>query len=111
MLVVMAILALLLTVALPRYFGSLQRAKETVLKENLQVIRTTLDKFYADRGRYPQSLEELVEMKYLRAVPTDPLTDSYGTWQLLHGERGGEFLDVRSGAPGAGTDGVPYFSY
>ena len=108
MLVVMAILALLLTLALPRYFGSLQHAKETALKENLHVIRTTMDKFYADKGRYPQSLEELVELKYLRAVPSDPLTESNRTWQPVHT---GGLADVRSGAPGADSSGVPYSAY
>jgi general secretion pathway protein G len=111
MLVVMAILALLLTIALPRYFGSLQHAKETALRENLQVIRTTLDKFYADKGRYPQSLDELVELKYLRAVPADPLTESNRTWQLVQGDSTGGLTDVRSGALGSSSDGVPYSAY
>ena len=65
LLVVMAIVALLLSIALPRYFGSLDRSREVALKENLQVLRVTLDRFHADKGRYPDTLDELVEHKYL----------------------------------------------
>jgi len=67
LIVVMAIVSLLLTLALPRYFQSIDTSKETVLKENLRTVRETIDKFYGDTGRYPESLEELVERKYLRA--------------------------------------------
>lgn len=109
-LVVMAVIALLLTIALPRYFGSLEKSKEVVLKENLQVMRVTLDKFYADRGRYPQTLEELVTEKYLRNVPVDPMTESAQTWRTMHGVEGEStgIMDVHSGAVGKTKDGIPY---
>ena len=72
LIVVMAIVALLATLALPRYFHSVDHSKETVLRENLRIVRETIDKFYGDTGRYPDSLEELVERKYLRTLPVDP---------------------------------------
>lgn len=75
MLVVLAIVALLLSVATPRYFGSLEKGREVALQENLRVLRVTLDKFHADKGRYPDTLDELVEARYLREVPLDPITE------------------------------------
>ena len=110
LLVVLAIVALLATLALPRYFQSIDTAKETVLTENLRNTRETLDKFYADSARYPDSLEELVEKKYLRALPVDPLTESSATWTLLPPEEGikGKVRDLHSGAPGSGRNGRPY---
>lgn len=108
----MAIVALLLTIALPRYFGSLQHAKEEVLKENLQVLRETFDRFYADKGRYPASLEELVSMRYLREIPIDPITESNKTWQTKGAQLDEPGLaDIQSGAPGVASDGKPYASY
>ena len=83
MLVVMAIIALLLTLASPRYFGALEKSKDVALAENLKVLRVTLDRFYADKGRYPETLEELVEQKYLRSVPVDPVTESDRSWILV----------------------------
>lgn len=67
--IVMAIIALLLTLAAPRYFSSLERSKETVLRSNLAAMRDALDKFYSDTGKYPDTLEVLVEKKYLRSMP------------------------------------------
>lgn len=110
MLVVMAIIALLLTIALPRYFGSLDKAKDVALEENLRVLRVSLDKFYADKGRNPDTLDELVEHKYLRAVPLDPITESAANWVLVQSRdtnvKG--IVDVKSGAPGTGKDGRAY---
>ncbi len=110
MLVVMAVVALLLTIAVPRYFGSLDKSKEVALKENLQVLRVTIDKFYADKGRYPNTLEELVEQKYLRSVPLDPITETSTHWVLI-APRDAEaqgVADVKSGAPGQSRDGQRY---
>lgn len=114
LLVVMSIIALLLTIALPRYFGSVDKAKEVVLQENLQVLRATLDKFYADKGHYPATLEELVQQRYLRAVPADPLTVSNATWVTLPPPDGGPqdgVANVKSGAPGQARDGRSYADY
>src|SRR5258706_12914630 len=83
LLVALAIIALLLSLAVPRYFGSLSRAEEAVLKENLTSMRDALDKHYADTGKYPASLEDLVTKKYLRNVPTDPVTQSQSTWIVV----------------------------
>lgn len=83
LMVVMAIIATLLTIATPRYFAHLDRAKEAALRETLSVTRDAIDKFYGDMGRYPKSLDELVEKRYLRRVPFDPITDSSETWTLL----------------------------
>ncbi|MFT4173245.1 MAG: prepilin-type N-terminal cleavage/methylation domain-containing protein [Rhodocyclaceae bacterium] len=112
LLVVMAIIALLLTLAVPRYFSSLDRSKEAVLMENLRTTRETIDKFYSDQGRYPESLGELVDMKYLRALPRDPVTDSTGTWIIISPEPPyrGQVYDIKSGARGATRQGRPYSS-
>jgi general secretion pathway protein G len=112
LLIVMAIVALLMTIAFPRYWGVLDQSKEVVLQENLKVLRLTLDRFYADQGHYPNTLEELVENQYLREVPIDPLTESPRTWVLLpsnNPEIQG-VADVKSGAPGQTRAGKAYGS-
>ena len=76
LLVVLSIIALLLSLAVPKYIHSVDVAKEAVLNENLHLVRETIDKFYGDKGRYPESLDELVNEKYLRALPFDPITGS-----------------------------------
>lgn len=110
MLVAMAIIALLLTLALPRYFSGLERSKDAVLMENLKTTREVIDKFYGDNGRYPESLYELVEKKYLRSVPIDPVTNSNRTWIIIPPEQPyrGQVYDIKSGARGATRDGRPY---
>jgi len=106
----MAVVALLLTIALPRYFQSIDVSKETVLVENLRVTRDAIDKFYSDTGRYPESLEELVEKKYLRSVPYDPIVESSERWVIAAppGDLKGNVYDLRSGAPGAARNGKPF---
>lgn len=110
LLVVLAIVATLLSLVAPQYFGSVDRAKEQVLKENLATLRSTIDKYYADTGRYPESLQQLVERRYLRAVPQDPVAQSAESWVLVAPPKGdkGAVFDVRSGAPGAGRDGKAF---
>lgn len=108
--IVMAVIALLLTIAAPRYFHSIDRSKEAVLRSNLATTRDALDKYFSDNGRYPGDLATLVTAKYLRALPLDPFTESTSTWTVVAPdtpEKGG-VLDIRSGAPGAGADGTPY---
>jgi general secretion pathway protein G len=110
LMVVLAIVALLLSLVAPHYAGRLTRAEETVLRENLLTMRDALDKHYADAGRYPERLEDLVAKRYLRAIPLDPVTQSSTTWVVVppaDPEKGGVY-DVRSGAPGAGPGGKPY---
>lgn len=109
-LVAMAIVATLLTLVAPRFFGSIDRAKEAALRENLENLRQTIDKYHADTNSYPASLQTLVEKRYIRKVPVDPLTDRDDTWQTdppPDPEQGGIY-DVHSGAPGKGSDGRPY---
>ncbi|MBE2257978.1 MAG: prepilin-type N-terminal cleavage/methylation domain-containing protein [Candidatus Accumulibacter sp.] len=111
LLVVLSILALLLTLAVPRYLHSIEVSKEAVLRENLHLVRETIDKFYGDKGRYPDSLEELVSEKYLRSLPYDPITESTSTWTLIApdaGDVGGGVYDLKSGAIGAARDGKPF---
>jgi general secretion pathway protein G len=108
--VVLAIVATLMTIAVPRYFDSLEKSKEAALIENLRVLRETIDKFYADSGRYPEKLEDLVDRRYLRAVPIDPITESVSTWRLLPppDTDKGRIFDVKSGAPGQTRRGKAY---
>jgi general secretion pathway protein G len=109
LLVVLAIIALLLTLAMPRYFSSLDRAKVDALRHDLATMREAIDKYYGDNGQYPDSLNQLVEKKYLRAIPPDPLTDSSDTWVVEPPKEGqGAVYDVRSGARGQTTDGKEY---
>ena len=110
LIVVMAIVALLATLALPRYFHSVDHSKETVLRENLRIVRETIDKFYGDTGRYPDSLEELVERKYLRTLPVDPVTEKVDGWTIItpDSDAKGRVYDVKSTAPGNTSDGRPF---
>ncbi|MEF9388504.1 type II secretion system protein [Ralstonia solanacearum species complex bacterium KE056] len=112
LLVVLAIVAVLLTLAVPRYFSSVDRAKDTVLVENLRTTRDAIDKFFSDTGRYPNALDELVQRSYLRTVPHDPVTDSADTWVLSPPEAAykGRVRDLHSGAKGNARDGRPYGS-
>lgn len=110
LLVVLAIVALLSTLAMPRYFQSIDTAKETILADNLRITRETIDKFYGDTGRYPESLAELVDKKYLRALPKDPIADSSTAWSIVppDGEIKGKVFNIRSGAVGVTRAGVAY---
>ena len=110
LLVVLGIIALLLTLAVPRYFPSVDSAKETILADNLRSTRATIDQFFGDTGRYPDTLEQLVEKKYLRALPVDPITETTTSWILIAPEEGskGGVADLKSGAPGNDRHGKPY---
>jgi general secretion pathway protein G len=110
LLVVLAIVALLLSLAVPRFFPSIDSSKETVLAENLRNTRAVIDQYYADTGRYPDSLDQLVEKKYLRALPVDPIADSSTSWILIPPDDAskGALYSVRSGAPGNDRSGKPY---
>ena len=110
LLVVLAIVSLLLTLAVPRYFHSVDTARETVLIENLSIARETIDKFFEDTGRYPDSLEELVEKKYLRALPFDPIVNSSTGWTIVPPDdtSKGRVYDLHSAAQGTGRTNVPY---
>ncbi len=113
LLVVMSIIATLLMIAVPRYFHSLDRSREAVLRQDLSVMRDAIDKFYGDLARYPDTLAELVERHYLRGVPTDPETKSNDTWVLIPSEdpEVTGTRDVHSGAQGTASDGTEFISW
>jgi general secretion pathway protein G len=110
LLVVLAALGLLLAIAAPRYTRHVDQAREITLRHNLRGIREAIDKFYADRSRYPKDLQELAKERYLREVPYDPVTDRSDTWIALPppGQQEGAVQDVRSGAVGRAQDGSAY---
>jgi len=113
LIIVMAIIATLLTIAVPRYYASLDRSKEAVLKENLYQMRDSIGKYYADKGKYPATLDALASDKYLRKVPVDPITESAESWVVVppqDPEKGGVF-DVKSGAQGKALDGTEYSAW
>ena len=113
LLVVMAVIATLLTIAVPRYYTSLDRSKEVVLKENLYQMRDAIGKYYGDKGKYPESLDALASERYLRKVPLDPITESTTTWVVVTPEdpQKGGVIDVRSGAQGKALDGTEFTTW
>ena len=112
LIVVMAIVALLVSVAAPRYLHSIDRAREATLRTSLAVMREAIDRYAADRGRYPETLQALVDARYLRALPEDPMTGRRDAWVLLapppDAVLQGQVSDVRSGAAGRARDGALY---
>ena len=110
LLVVMAIIAMLLSLTVPRYFHSVDKSKEAALHSDLSGFREAIDKYYGDNGKYPDSLDDLVVKKYLRDIPPDPITGSNQTWVVVAPENSslGKVYNVKSAAPGNGRDGTPY---
>ena len=110
LLAVMVIIALLLTVAAPKYFGSVDRSRESILHQDLATMREALDKYYGDTGQYPDDIQDLVKRKYLRSIPRDPITDSDTTWVIVAptNDAKGAVYDIKSGASGNGADGTAY---
>ena len=112
LIVVMAIVALLVSITTPRYLLSLQRAREASLRSSLQTLRAAIDQYTADRGHYPDTLDALVAGRYLRDAPEDPLTGRRDSWVLLapapDSLLAGNVWDVRSGAAGRSRDGGLY---
>ncbi len=110
LLVVMAIIGTLLTIAVPRYFRSLQRSREAVLKQDLSAMRESIDRFYGDTGSHPPTLAVLVEKHYLRSIPVDPIAKSADKWVVVTSDDpdDGGITDVKSGAEGTGENGVAY---
>lgn len=113
LLVVLTILAVLITIAYPTYFNRLDRSKETLLKQELQTVRESIDRFYADEGRFPETLDELVEKKYINKLPYDPITEKNDTWTTTPPEEGyeGNVADLHSGAGEVASDGSQYDSW
>jgi general secretion pathway protein G len=113
LLVVMAIIATLLSLALPRYVDGLRRAEEAALRQNLALLRDAIDKHYADTGRYPATLDELVARRYLRAIPPDPVTGAVDTWATVPPPpaESGKVYDVHSGSAALARDGSPFSTW
>lgn len=110
-LVVLTIIAILLTLVAPRYFDSVDRSKEKVLRHDLIVMRSAIDQYLGDRNEYPNSLQDLVDGRYLREVPVDPITDQRDTWVFSEpttNEHEGSIADVFSGSPLISSEGTPY---
>jgi general secretion pathway protein G len=114
LMIVVSIVGILAAIAAPSYQWGLIRARESVLREDLYIFRSTIDQFYADQGKYPDSLAELSDKKYLRDVPKDPFTKANDTWQTIAPPQAdgqkveGNVYDVHSGSTLIGTDGKPY---
>ena len=114
LMIVVSIVGILLALAIPNFQQSAMKAKETALKQNLFTMRAVLDQYYADRGDYPDNLEVLVEAKYLRAIPMDPLTKSSTTWIEIYEEQeegddsSAGVYDIKSGSDDVARDGTPY---
>ena len=113
LLIVVALIAIITALAVPQFRHTPQKAKEAVLKEDLYTLRDVIDQYFTDKGKYPATLEDLVESGYIRKVPVDPITGSSDSWQLEmaemeEGEDAGGIYDVHSGAPGNALDGTSY---
>lgn len=113
LLVVMLIIGTLLSLAVPRYFHTLERARETVLKHDLSVLREAIDKHYADLNEYPETLAVLVEKRYVREVPIDPFTKLTDTWTLIPSEDPDHegIRDIHSGSENMAMDGTAVSSW
>ena len=121
LIIVVAIIGILATIAMPKLLHTPDKAKEAVLRTDLRTFRDVIDQYYADKGKYPESLEALVEDGYLRAIPVDPMTKSADTWVPQYeepkldetppesdGEVQPGIMDVHSGSDEVGSDGRPY---
>lgn len=116
--IVMAIIAILASIAVPSYLASVKSAKEAVLKEDLHVMRDAIDSYTMDKGKAPQGLDDLVQAGYLKSIPTDPMTHSSETWvtstddtleSIDQSEPG--VNDVHSGSQDVGSDGQMYSTW
>lgn len=118
LMIVMAIIGILATLAVPSFIGAMRSAKEAVLKEDLHVLRTAIDSYTEDKQKAPQSLDDLIQDGYLKQIPVDPMTKSNETWvtqtsDALHNldQTDPGIDDVHSGSQEQGTDGQPYSSW
>ncbi|PYT16044.1 MAG: type II secretion system protein G [Acidobacteria bacterium] len=115
LLIVIAIIGIIAGIAVAQMQSAPKKAKESVLKEDLYALRDVIDQYFADKGKYPESLDTLVQEGYLRKVPVDPTTNSSESWQVVHAEAtdedtegAGGIIDVKSGADGTALDGSRY---
>lgn len=106
---VLVMIAMLVSIALPRYFQGLKKSQEAVLHEDLSVMRKAIDHYYGDKNSYPPSLQALVDERYLKAIPEDPLTEKTDTWQtVLPPDNTSRVYDVHSGSTEIAVNGTPY---
>ena len=115
LIIVMAIIGILMMIAVPRFKGAIRQAQEAVLKEDLHVLRTAIDSYTMDKQKAPQSLDDLLQDGYLRAIPADPFTKNKDSWQIIAppaptdgSEVKGSVYDVKSGSSLIGSNSVPY---
>jgi general secretion pathway protein G len=119
LMIVMAIIGILATLAIPSFVGAMKSAREAVLREDLHVMRAAIDSYTMDKQKAPQSLDDLIESGYLRSVPEDPMTHSKETWvtdtsdtlSSVDQTDSGGINDVHSGSQETGTDGQAYSSW
>ena len=118
LMIVMMIIGVLTTLAIPSFVGAVRSAKEAVLKEDLRVMRSAIDSYTMDKQKAPQSLDDLVQEGYLKVIPEDPMTKSRDTWQTsvsdsLHSldQTDPGIDDVHSGSEEPGSDGQPYSTW
>jgi general secretion pathway protein G len=110
---VISLIAILTAIALPNYKAAIIQAREAVLREDLFQFRDRIDQYYADKGKYPESLEALLEQGYLRAIPADPMTGS-ADWTAIPAEPDPDnpdlvgIYDVKSSSTGVSAGGTPY---
>lgn len=117
--IVLAVIGILLSIAIPVYEKSVVHARESALKQDLATLRSAIDQYTLDKEKAPQSLDELISAGYLRQIPKDPLTNSNSTWQVVQDENiiasdnqdTGGIVDVHSGATGTSSDGSAYNSW
>jgi general secretion pathway protein G len=118
LMIVMAVIGILLTIAIPAYLQAIKKAKEAVLKEDLHTMRTAIDQYTVDKEKAPQGLEDLVQAGYLKIIPIDPMTSRNDTWMTSESdtltdinETQGGIDDVKSGSQGLSLDGTSYNSW
>ncbi|HYE25247.1 MAG TPA: prepilin-type N-terminal cleavage/methylation domain-containing protein [Clostridia bacterium] len=118
LMIVMSVIVILMTVAIPNYQRSMVQARETVLRNNLFTLRSVIDQYTLDKQKAPQSLQDLVSAGYLRELPRDPMTNSSETWQVVQEDTLAAIdqtqpgiVDVHSGADGTASDGTAYSSW
>lgn len=108
LMIVVTIVGILATLAVPSYQAAIVKAKEGALRQDLFSLRDVIDQHRADKGKYPENMQSLISAGYLRRVPTDPITGSTSTWQEMVDQGEGGMVDVFSGSDLVGTNGVPY---
>lgn len=105
-LMVLLLVSILASIVTPSVTKSIVRAKDATLKQDLFIMRKAIDEYYSDNGVYPPSLEELVDNRYIRSIPNDPVTESKTSWELITTDNG--IIDIKSGAKGKNREGVEY---